>query len=358
MSRLLQQRIPQLLFRLSFSRQPATHDASAHCEKLLSSAARSPPILPRFDLKIIFRMRNAFCLLFLTLVLSGCASNYGAFIADAALDPPDVETMQAASGETLQLYHVDTAPDPKGTIFFISGSGCHSLRYYLRQYFAALPGSWRIFAVQKAGVDPFSTGFTCSREFETRAALPEILSRNREALDVVASRRGKVDALFGVSEGGGLAVALAADNPKIPRLVVIGSGGLTMREDLGLLARTPGFPIGSQELQSKFADIASDPQSVDKRLLGLPYLYWSSSLDKDPMPFYLRVSQPAKVFFGEQDQSVPVESARALRDRLNAAHRTNIEVEIVEGASHTLVRDGKDLKPEIFRRLDAWLTAG
>ena len=130
-----------------------------------------------------------------------------------------------------------------------------------------------------------------------------------------------------------------------------------MREDLGLLARRPGFPIGFQELQSKFADIASDPESLEKRLLGLPYLYWSSSLERDPMPFYLRVSQSAKIFFGEKDQSVPVESAHALRDRLNAAHRTNIEVEIVDGASHTLVRDGKDLKPEIFRRMDGWLMA-
>jgi pimeloyl-ACP methyl ester carboxylesterase len=325
--------------------------------KLLSGAARSRSNLPRFDLKIIFRMRTAFCLLFLTLVLSGCASTYGAFIADAAFDPPDVEIVQAASGEALQLYHVDTEPDPKGAMFFVGGSGCASLRYFLRQYFAALPGSWRIFAVQKAGVDPFSTGFGCSREFEAHATLPEIFRRNREALDIVISRRGKIDALFGVSEGGGLAVALAAENPNIPRLVVVGSGGLTMREDLGFLARRTDFPIGTVELQSKFADIASDPQSEEKRLLGLPYLYWSSSLDRDPMPFYLRVSQPTRVFFGEKDQSVPVESAHALRDRLKAAHRTNIEVEIVEGASHTLVRDGKDLKPEIFRRLDGWLIA-
>lgn len=325
--------------------------------KLLSGAARRPPVWLRFDLKTIFRTRTALRLLFLTLALSGCASNYGAFIADAAFDPPDVEMVQSASGETLQLYHVDTAPDPKGTIYFVGGSGCASLRFFLRQYFAALPGSWRIFAAQKAGIDPFSTGFGCSREFESHATLPEIFRRNREALDVVIARRGKVDALFGVSEGGGLAVALAAENPKIPRLVIIGSGGLTMREDLGLLARRAGFPIGAEELRSKFADIASDPQSLEKRLLGLPYLYWSSSLDKDPMPFYLRVSQPARVFFGEKDQSVPVESARALRDRLNAAHRTNIEVEIVEGASHTLVRDGKDLKPDIFRRLDSWLAA-
>lgn len=286
----------------------------------------------------------------------GCAMDYGAYIADAALDPPEVEIVQAASGEAFELYRVDTEPDPKGTIFFVTGSGCPSLRYYLRRYFAPLPGSWRIFALQKLGVDPLSTGFGCSRDFDAHATLAGILERNREALHLVMARRGKVDAVFGISEGGGLAAELAAENPQVRHLVVIGSGGMTMRENLGILARRPGFPINSEELESGLAAVAADPQSLDKRFLGLPHLYWSSTLDVDPSPVYRRISQPGYVFVGEKDQSVPVESAYALRNSLSAAHRKNIAVEIVEGASHTLVREGTDLKPEIFRKLNAWLT--
>jgi len=208
--------------------------------------------------------------------------------------------------------------------------------------------------VQKLGVEPLSTGLNCSPEFDAHATLVEILDRNRQALRWVLARRGPVNAVFGVSEGGGLAAELAAEFPAIHHLVVIGSGGLTMREDIEILARRQGR---LEEIQSEIAAIASDPESPDKRLLGQPYRYWSSMLDIDPLPIYLRVRQPTYVVMGEKDESVPVESAYALRDRLAAARHTNVKVEIIEGASHVLIRDGVDLKPSLMRKIGAWLTS-
>lgn len=35
--------------------------------------------------------------------LSGCATDYAGFVADAALEPPAVELARAASGEALEL---------------------------------------------------------------------------------------------------------------------------------------------------------------------------------------------------------------------------------------------------------------
>lgn len=159
--------------------------------------------------------------------------------------------------------------------------------------------------------------------------------------------------MFGVSEGGGLAAELAAENPSIRHLAVIGDGGLTMRENLRILGRRRGK---LEEMESGMAAVDADPGSLEKRLLGLPYRYFSSMLDVDPIPVYLRVSQPAYVVMGEKDESVPVESAYALRERMAAAHRTNFTIEIVEGASHALIRDGADLKPAIMRKIGEWLS--
>lgn len=301
--------------------------------------------------KVIWRFVPVLCF-----ALSGCAGSYPAYVADAVVDPPSVELVREPSGETLEIYQIDTQPAPKRTIFFVSGSGCASLRYYLRSYFSRLPGSWRVFALQKSGVDPFTTGLAgCSRRFDERNTLPQIWVRNRDALRWVVARRGKVDAVMGVSEGGALAAALAAESKDVERLVVIGSGGMTTREGLGILARKGGFLASAEQLRSGLEAVDADPRSTEKRFLGLPHLYWSSTLDRDPIPIYLRVSQPSFVFFGEKDQSVPVESAYLLRDRLAAAGKSNIKVEIVGGASHTLVRDGVDLKPEIFSRVGEWL---
>jgi pimeloyl-ACP methyl ester carboxylesterase len=297
-----------------------------------------------------------FCVVALATMLMGCA-DYGSFVADAAINPPEVERLRSTSGTEFEVFHIDTQPNPAGAIFFVTGSGCASLRYYLRHYFAGFPGSWRIFALQKAGVSPLSTGMGCSREFDAQYTLPEILTRNREALSAVIARQGKVDVLFGVSEGGDVAAALAGENPSVGRLVVIGSGGMSVRESLRVLARRSELPVSSEQLDESFEQIAAEPASVDKRLLGLPFRYWSSTLDVDPSPLYRRISQPTYVLFGEKDQSVPVESVEKLRDDPEIRKHGKITVEIVPGASHTLNRSGVDLKPELFTKINAWLTS-
>lgn len=296
-----------------------------------------------------------FCVVALTTMLTGCA-DLGSYVSDAAINPPEVEKLQSTTGAEFELLHVDTELNPAGTIFFVTGSGCASLKYYLRHYFARFPGSWRIFALQKVGVSSLSTGIGCSREFDAQNTAPEITTRNREALNAVIARRGKVDALFGVSEGGNVAAALAGENPRVGRLVVIGSGGMSMRESLRILAKRTELPVSSEQLQASFEEIAAEPDSLDKRFLGLPFRYWSSSLDVDPSPLYRRVSQPTYILFGERDQSVPVESVQKLRDD-PAIRKQGKTVEIVPGASHTLTRSGVDLKPELFTKINAWLTS-
>ena len=117
------------------------------------------------------------------------------------------------------------------------------------------------------------------------------------------------------------------------------------------------MPVSSEQLQESYERIAADPASVDKRLLGLPFRYWSSSLDVDPIPLYRRISQPTYSLFGEKDQSAPVESVEKLRDDPEIRKQGKITVEIVPGASHTLTRSGVDLKPELFSKINAWLAS-
>jgi pimeloyl-ACP methyl ester carboxylesterase len=303
------------------------------------------------------RLRGALAALLMATALLptlGSAAGSLSYMRDAMMNPPEVEVIPARGGGTLELYHIDTQPNPTGTIFFVPGSGCASLRFYLRRYFADLPGSWRIYAVQKVGVAPMSTGGRCSREFDAHAVMDEILDHNRQALDHVVTQRGPLKAVFGVSEGASLAARLAVDNTGVERLVAIGSGALTMREDIRILA---GRQNQLAKVEADMAAVATDPQSLDRRFLGLPYRYWTSSLDVDPAESYLRVTQPAYFVQGERDESVPVESGRALQARLAAANRTNYRFQFVEGASHILVRDGQDLKPAVMRAIATWMNA-
>lgn len=90
----------------------------------------------------------------------------------------------------------------------------------------------------------------------------------------------------------------------------------------------------------------------------MPHSYLSSVLDLDPLPIFVRVTQPALLITGEDDESVPVESARCLKRRLSERGQTKITLMIIPGADHALRRNGRDLKPDIMTRLSPWISSG
>lgn len=290
-----------------------------------------------------------------SLLLAGCSTTYMGFARDALFSPPEVTTVDV-DGNRLEIFAVDTGPDPQQAIFFVSGSGCASLRYFQRSYFEGLVGSWRIYAVQKEGVSSLETGGSCSDAFRANYTYDILLERNAAALEWVKSRSPYgVSAIVGVSEGGTIAAALAAENPDIDRLVVIGSGGLSFRQMTGILAERQGR---SDELAAGLAAVDADPANLRRDFMGMPHPYLASVLDVDPLPIFARVTQPTMLIIGEEDESVPVESARYLARSLEGRGSGNLTLAVVPGADHTLRRDGQDLKPDLMARLSQWLGGG
>jgi pimeloyl-ACP methyl ester carboxylesterase len=286
------------------------------------------------------------------LAVSGCASTYATFLSDAATNPPKIETLRAASGAQIDLYSIDVGPEPRRAVFFVSGSGCASLAYFMRPYFQAATGSWTIYAAQKAGVSRNDMGLSCSQAFADSYYFEAMREQNGAALHEVIRRHGEIAGVLGVSEGGGIAASLAQANPQVRRLAIIGSGGASFRR-LGEMIDTQQ---GNNAFARAFAEIETDPTSTTKRALGYPYRYWSSVIDLDPAPIYLSLSIP--MVFGEQDRSVPIASARLLEARFQERGKTNFQLVTVPGANHVLVAGGTNRKPEIMARIGAFFGSG
>lgn len=195
---------------------------------------------------------------------------------------------------------------------------------------------------------------SCSTEFLDSYAYQNLLARNRQGQQWVMRQSGKrLIAVIGVSEGATIAAQLAADQPTIPRLVVIGDGGLSFRKAAGILAsRQETRP----QIERAFAEVAADPDNARETVFGMTYRYWSSILDVDPMPIYQQVHQPILAIMGENDESVPIESLYYLRDRFRDAGRENLTTMVVPGASHTLVRDGEDIRPAVMGKIAVWIS--
>lgn len=284
--------------------------------------------------------------------LAGCSSTQ--YAMNAFVNPPEATKISSEFENDLVVYHFDTSPNPERSIFFVSGSGCASLRYFLKDYFAGLPSGYRIYAAQKQGIGAFETGAFCSEEFKDNYNFKTLLETNKQGLTWSTSDFGNVPtAIIGVSEGGTLSAALAAENAEIENLVIIGSGGMTFRNELEIIAERRG---NTEKLKRGFTAIERDPLSTTKTFWGHPHAYWSSMLDIDPMEYFVAATQKIIIIYGELDESVPSESPVFLANTLRQDAERTVMINVVSGANHALQLDGEDLKPEIMSNLHAWFS--
>ncbi|MGH1355329.1 MAG: alpha/beta hydrolase family protein [Thalassovita sp.] len=259
--------------------------------------------------------------------LVGCSSRVD-FVAELIAPKSSVDTI-ALNDETFSLVSYRTSDTSNASpVFFIGGSGCTSLRAYLGTYFSAAPEGLEIIGLEKTGVSDRATGSSCSDEFWQSYTYDDLLRRNIAALDHIAQRFDveKIP-LIGTSEGGALALEIAASTDRVDRLALLGAGAMSQRQELRLLFDKRGQ---QQAIETVFERIDATPQSVEQTELGLPHRYWVSVLDHDPTEYASNVSAPTLIIIGQNDQNVPVASARLA----NALIKTS-ELIIWPDADHT-----------------------
>lgn len=146
--------------------------------------------------------------------------------------------------------------------------------------------------------------------------------------------------LLGASEGADVAARVAAEQPRVTHVVLLGGGGgWTQADEFRHFIRSRGEYMGMQseaELDAKLADIRAKADSGEE-WLGLPYRRWNSFMFERAAHDLLRLDCPILVVHGARDNAVPVESARALRDEFARAGRTNLTYLELPGADHTFV---------------------
>jgi len=151
----------------------------------------------------------------------------------------------ALAGETRNFYAfvTDDGDGRDGVIVFIGGSGCYSNARIRPWFFWSLRGSFRVLALDKAGVAPGAvSGDPCSPDFYKKH---DLNSATRDQIAFVrhvwatypdAARH----ILFGESEGSWLAPAVAAAVPKTTHVILFSSQGGNGADRL----EANGYPYG------------------------------------------------------------------------------------------------------------------
>lgn len=306
-------------------------------------------------------------LLALTLItaftsLAGCSRNITLATEFRTLHADDAFPLQRY---TLFQWDGDgrTHDHPAGVLFYVQGSSDHSVLAATEQFAGACVMGLDVAAIERRGVSrDGSIDHVTAVKYATKTCrVADHLALVRAYLDEHPGISPVI--IFGTSEGCDVAAAVASREPRVSHVILLaGGGGWTQAQEFDHFVRTrPGSIPGintPDQLAAKLDDIRANP-NADTMWFGHPYRRWSSYMFARPADELLSVAAPILAIHGDADQSVPVESARALRDAFAAAGKTNLTYKEYAGVDHsfTLVPSGKSVRPWIEIDTIEWLAA-
>lgn len=298
----------------------------------------------------IFKLLRIVVVFVLLGLINGCGAS-GSYIRQSIFSSTQSEIIQIG-GSTYNLitYKTESANliSPLRTLFYVGGSGCASLSVYLAPYFASLPAGFEVVALEKQGVTQSSLGSSCTDEFWNNYTYDNLIERNAAVLNFVKNRTSDgIFAIIGTSEGGPIALEIAAHNSDISKVVVLAAGGMTQRQELEVLAMQTGTLASIQETLKQ---VDEDPANFDKRALGFPNPYWASVLDRDPKKHLTKISQPVLIVIGEKDKNVPVLSAQTANN-----HLLQSELLVWPDADHIFTTPSGSARNDVIRHVGQFL---
>lgn len=257
-------------------------------------------------------MGSRFLVLALSLwALSGCAAGFRAEARGRVVTADD--------GYPLRVYEMvesgtHRAPARDGLVFYLDGSR----RSSVLERMGALAGfsmlGFPVILVEPRGLNDDGS-FDAALAWRSDTKQRRVADQKAVIDQALAGRAPRTVLLVGASEGGDIAARVAAEDPRVSHVLLMGSGGgIDQASELGILvARQPGYlGIRDQaELELAFTRIRREPDAL-AAWLGHPYRRWSSYLWSRPLDDLKRSRASVLALHGSDDANVPPESARAL----------------------------------------------
>jgi pimeloyl-ACP methyl ester carboxylesterase len=295
-------------------------------------------------------------------LLGGCTQ-----MSSSVTIATEFREVKADDGFPLQAYTLfqwdgGRVHDPaRGVVLYVQGSDDASVLGASDRLAGACLMGMDVALVERRGVrsDAPVDREVARRFAEKRVRVGDELARLRDELSRTKSKGPVI--VVGASEGGDVASAVAALEPRVTHVILMGSGGgWTQAQELMSMRASlpPSLGLKSDsDLQRVFDDIKANPQA-DKEWFGHPYRRWATYMFDAAVDDLLKVNVPIFMVHGDRDQSVPVGSARAVVERFERAGKKNLKYVELAGVDHQMrTPKGDSAFPRVEVEMVRWLGA-
>lgn len=169
--------------------------------------------------------------------------------------------------------------------------------------------------------------------------------------------------VVGHSQGADVAAKVAATNPHVTHVACLSGGGLTQMYEFVLSHRKRALrgeetfedsQASIEKLYAQFREIYQNP-STEKLWDGESYAHWRSFF-APIVDSLVKVNIPVFVAIGNEDTSVPVESADIIPVEFIRLGKTNLTYRVLPGVDHSL--GGDEGQREVIKAIFDWIDRG
>ena len=173
-------------------------------------------------------------------------------------------------------------------------------------------------------------------------------------------------AVIGHSFGGGVAPIVAADDPRVAALILMGAPAVSFRETMRYQHRYDIDRDDAIPAERKTAVLEQRMAQQERNVAASVEKWRQWSEDRDPLPTARRVRCPVLILQGLTDRAVSPDEARTLDRIMREAGNSKVTLMLFENVNHHFnvdpvgATDGYDrlptqaLAPEFLETLSAW----
>lgn len=240
-------------------------------------------------------------------------------------------------------YHLNN-PDADNLLVVFQGSDCNSVRHMssVKTIWQVLAPDAALLTVEKYGIDE-NLSYVQGERDDCPASYLEhdsMAQRIKDGVRVIKALQDSYDevTLVGGSEGGSIALAVAAQVTGLHAVLALNSGSSSFQHDIEYSIRKT-LPDSAREsvLQGfrQFAEqIAASQQAFPIEVSGHGYAFWKDALTRDLIAPLHDINAPVLIMQSAEDKSVDPEMTQAEVASIIGNGASNVKFKMLPGLNH------------------------
>ena len=240
-------------------------------------------------------------------------------------------------------YYLDNS-EAHNLLVIFQGSDCNSVRHMrsVDTIWKALAPDSALLTIEKYGIDdslPYALGERddCPPEYIEHDTMAQ---RINDGVQLIEALRPSYREIFlaGGSEGGSIAVGVAAQIPNLHAVLALNSGTSSFQHDVEFSIQQTVPPDQLDEVLNGFRQFAKRVKERDEpfhvEMSGHGYAFWKDALARDLLQPLKDIDAPVLVMQSTNDKSVDPERTRHEIESIIAEGATNVTLKMMPRLDH------------------------